>query len=297
MFRSIVSRSRAAEVSFSLEQSKRLHFGLGRAMAKGKMKKSLYCRNSSDFARCSSRSVFAHQGVERNDPGILFLHLLFSRRPSRPKRQIKRRCCWQSGIDAENRKDLDRAWSNFARFQNWIRLRRKLFSASATLISNILRLSQPPDLSCAAELSPDSIPIHQLLGYALLALKFAAEAILIFEVARDPGAFGNQQAAGKRPARWCDGVNLQSALENHPDNPDLLLCAPRRNGCGFAINRQTACGGFKLCASAPQARGQSVVTEEDDSQSGMSNGVALNSAIAWTAWPAPRTSNSASGAC
>ena len=82
-----------------------------------------------------------------------------------------------------------------------------------------------PPLKRAAELSPDSVPIQQLLGYALLTQGYAAEAIPHLEIARDLGALGIAQLENDEPAKAI--VNLQSALESDPDNPDLLFYLSR----------------------------------------------------------------------
>jgi predicted Zn-dependent protease len=101
-------------------------------------------------------------------------------------------------------------------------------------------------LKRAAELSPDSVPIQQLLGYALLAQGYAAEAVAHLEIARDPGALGIALLESDEPAKAM--VNLQSALESDPDNPDLLFYVSR--AATAAASQSTD----KLLAASPTPR-------------------------------------------
>ena len=186
---------------------------------------------------------------------FLFLHLFLQPQAVAPQAADQAKVLLQSGIDAENRKDLDRALVEF----------RKASELDPSSSEALLRLGDAylkkhdaadaiPPLKRAAELSPDSIPIHQLLGYALLALGFAAEAIPHLEVARDPGALGIAQLENDQPAKAM--VNLQSALENDPDNPDLLFYVRRAATAAASQSTDKLLAAFPSSARAHQARGQ-----------------------------------------
>src|SRR5260370_36852701 len=75
-------------------------------------------------------------------------------------------------------------------------------------------------LTHALEVSPDSTPAHQLLGYALLVQGYAAEAIPHLARAQDKTALGIAQIQiGQLPEAV---ANLQAALAAHPNDPDIL---------------------------------------------------------------------------
>jgi tetratricopeptide (TPR) repeat protein len=157
---------------------------------------------------------------------LLFLHLFLQPQAVAPQAADQAKVLLESGIDAENRNDLDRALVEF----------RKAAELDPSSSEVLLRLGDAyikkhdaaeaiAPLKRASELSPGSIPIHQLLGYALLAQGYAAEAIPHLKIADDPGALGIAQLENDEPAKAM--VNLQSALESDPDNPDLLFYVSR----------------------------------------------------------------------
>jgi tetratricopeptide (TPR) repeat protein len=83
-------------------------------------------------------------------------------------------------------------------------------------------------LKHALDLSPDSEPAHQLLGYALLAQGNAAEAIPHLERVQDKTALGIAQIqTGQLPEAV---ANLQAALAAHPNDPDILYYLGRASG-------------------------------------------------------------------
>jgi tetratricopeptide (TPR) repeat protein len=85
-----------------------------------------------------------------------------------------------------------------------------------------------PPLKHALELNADSRSAHQLLGYALLAEGYATEAIPHLEHSPDKTALGiAQMQAGELPAAV---KNLQTALTDHPNDPDILYYLGRASG-------------------------------------------------------------------
>ncbi len=80
----------------------------------------------------------------------------------------------------------------------------------------------------AVKLSPNSVAAHGLLGYALLAHGFAADAIPHLERAGDKGALGVAQL---EIGRLQDAVgNLNAALAERPNDPDLVYYLARASG-------------------------------------------------------------------
>jgi tetratricopeptide (TPR) repeat protein len=186
---------------------------------------------------------------------VLFLHLLLQPQVLAPQAADQAKTLLQSGIDAENRNDLDRALVEF----------RKAAELDPSSSECLLRLGDAymkkheaanaiPPLKRAAELNPDSVPIQQLLGYALLAQGYAAEAIPHIEIAHDPGALGIAQLENDEPAKAM--VNLQSALENDPDNPDLLFYLSRAETAAGSQSTEKLLAVFPNSARAHETRGQ-----------------------------------------
>src|ERR1700746_1090342 len=85
-----------------------------------------------------------------------------------------------------------------------------------------------PPLKQALKLSPELPAAHQLLGYALLSQGYAAEAVSHLQKTDDKAALGIAQLeAGQLPDAV---VNLQAALANRPNDPDLLYYFGRASG-------------------------------------------------------------------
>ncbi len=186
---------------------------------------------------------------------LLLLHLFLHPQAAAPQPAAQAKVLLQSGIDAENRNDIDHALVDF----------RKAAELDTSSSEVLLRLGDAymkkhdaaeaiAPLKRAAALSPDSVPIQQLLGYALLAQGYAAEAIPHLEIAHDPGALGIAQLENDEPAEAM--VNLQSALANDPDNPDLLFYLSRAETAAGSQSTGRLLAAFPNSARAHQTRGQ-----------------------------------------
>jgi tetratricopeptide (TPR) repeat protein len=186
---------------------------------------------------------------------LFFLHLFLQPQLVAAQAADSAKVLLQSGIDAENRNDLDHALIEF----------RKAAELDPSSPEVLLRLGDAyvkkhdaaeaiAPLKRAAELSPDSVPIQQLLGYALLAQGYAAEAVPHLEIAHDPGALGIALLENDEPAKAI--VNLQSALENDPGNPDLLFYVSRAATAAASQSTDKLLAAFPNSARAHQTRGQ-----------------------------------------
>ena len=186
---------------------------------------------------------------------ILLLHLLLQPQAGAPEAAAQAKALLQAGIDAESRNDLNQALVDF----------RQAAELDPSSSEALLRLGDAymkkhqageaiAPLKRAAELSPDSVPAQQLLGYALLTEGYAAEAIPHLEIAHDPGALGIAELENDEPAKAI--VNLQSALESDPNNPDLLFYLARAETAAGSQSTDKLLAVFPNSARAHQARGQ-----------------------------------------
>jgi tetratricopeptide (TPR) repeat protein len=83
-------------------------------------------------------------------------------------------------------------------------------------------------LKKALELNGDSLPAHQLLGYALLTQGYASEAVPHLQRAPDKTALGIAQIQTGQLSEAV--VNLQASLTAHPNDPDILYYLARASG-------------------------------------------------------------------
>jgi tetratricopeptide (TPR) repeat protein len=106
-------------------------------------------------------------------------------------------------------------------------------------------------LKQALKLNPELPAAHQLLGYALLAQGYVAEAVSHLQKTDDKAALGIAQLeAGQLP----DAVaNLQAALANRPNDPDLLYYFGRASGLLSKQSIDTLLANYPDSARAHQA--------------------------------------------
>ena len=135
----------------------------------------------------------------------------------------------QAATEAEKQKQFDRAVAEF----------QKVTDLEPKQPDGFVRLGQAymekhdygaaiPPLKHALELAPDLAAAHHLLGYALLAQGYAAEAIPHLERVQEQTALGIAQIeTGQLPQAV---TNLQAALGKHPNDPDLLYYLGRASG-------------------------------------------------------------------
>jgi tetratricopeptide (TPR) repeat protein len=106
-------------------------------------------------------------------------------------------------------------------------------------------------LKHALELSPDSLPAHQLLGYALLSQGYAGEAIPHLQRAPDKTALGIAQIqTGQLPEAV---ANLQASFAAHPNDPDILYYLSRASGLLAKQSVDTLLAAYPDSARAHQA--------------------------------------------
>jgi tetratricopeptide (TPR) repeat protein len=109
-------------------------------------------------------------------------------------------------------------------------------------------------LKHALKLDQNLAPAHQLLGYALLAQGYAAEAIPHLERVHETGALGIAQVeAGDLPEAV---VNLREALQKQPNDPDLLYYFGRATGLISKQSIDTLLAAYPDSARAHQAMGE-----------------------------------------
>src|SRR5271167_2543028 len=154
---------------------------------------------------------------------LLFLTLFFQA-PASPALQHL-----HAGVEADKSGQLDSA---VAEFQKAIDLDPKLGAAFVDLgqvfIEKREYAAAISPLKHALELNPNIEGAHQLLGYALLAQGYPAEAIPHLEKAHDEDTLGIALLdAGRLPEAL---TVLQKAVARNPDDPDLLYYFGRASG-------------------------------------------------------------------
>ena len=136
---------------------------------------------------------------------------------------------WTAAHRAETQKQFDLAVSEY----------RKVTELEPTFASGFVSLGQGfmeqrdfsaalAPLKHALELDSGLAPAHQLLGYALLAQGYAAEAIPHLDRAHEQAALGIAQV---QTGQFAEAItNLQAALQKRPNDPDLLYYLGRASG-------------------------------------------------------------------
>jgi tetratricopeptide (TPR) repeat protein len=135
----------------------------------------------------------------------------------------------QAGAEAEKKRQFDVA---IVEFREVTQLEPKVAAGFVSLGQAFLENHDfggaIPPLKHALELSPDLVPAHQLLGYALLAQGYAAEAVPHLQKTDDSAALGIAQVEA---GQLSDAVaNLRAALVKRPNDPDLLYYFGRASG-------------------------------------------------------------------
>jgi tetratricopeptide (TPR) repeat protein len=158
----------------------------------------------------------------------------------------------QAGIEADKQRLYDVAIAEF----------RKVTELEPSLAAGFINLgaaymekrdyaSAAATLQHAVELSPGQTEAHQLLGYALLAQGYAAEAIPHLDRAHEQGALGIAQI---ETGQLTEAVaNLQAALAKRPNDPDLLYYLGRASGLLSKQSIDTLQAAYPDSARAHQA--------------------------------------------
>jgi tetratricopeptide (TPR) repeat protein len=158
----------------------------------------------------------------------------------------------QAGIDAEKQQQVDVAITEF----------RKVTELEPTFTEGFVSLGQAymekhdlgsaiAPLKHAVELDPDMSPAHQLLGYALLAQGYAAQAIPHLQKVGDKTGLGIAEIqTGQLPEAI---ANLQAALAERPNDQDLLFYLGRASGLLSKQSIDTLLAAYPDSARAHQA--------------------------------------------
>ncbi len=174
---------------------------------------------------------------------------------------------WNAGRDAEQQKHYDVAAIEY----------RKVTELEPAFAMGFVSLGQASmergnfgdaiaPLKHALELDSSLAAAHQLLGYALLAQGYAAEAIPHLEAAHESGALGIAQL---EVGRFAEAIpNLQAALQKRPNDPDLLYYLGRASGLLSKQSIDTLLAGYPHAARSHQAMAENyfVLHRADEAQ-------------------------------
>jgi tetratricopeptide (TPR) repeat protein len=161
----------------------------------------------------------------------------------------------QTGLDAENRGDLDQAIVAFRKAANLAPSDAAIFFRLGDAYTKKRDYSDAlPPLKRAVELSPDSLPVHQLLGFVLLSEGYASEAIPHLDKVHEYAALGIAQLQAGHPAEAV--ANLQTALQKTPNDPDLLYYLSRASNALSSQSLDKLLADFPRTARGHQALGQ-----------------------------------------
>jgi tetratricopeptide (TPR) repeat protein len=158
----------------------------------------------------------------------------------------------QAGIAADKQQKFDVAITEF----------RKVTELEPTFADGFLGLGQTymekhdfgsaiAALKHALDVDPSLVPAHQLLGYALLTQGYAAEAIPHLQRVNDKTGLGIAEIqTGQLPEAV---ANLQAALTERPNDPDLLYYLGRASGLLSKQSIDTLLAAYPDSARAHQA--------------------------------------------
>jgi tetratricopeptide (TPR) repeat protein len=205
---------------------------------------------------------------------VVWALLLFQTQASAPELPPDARALLQEGAEAENRRDLDTAVTDFRKATEAAPSGAFAFFKLGEAYMNQRNYSAAiPPLKRAVELSPDSLPAHQLLGYALLAEGYASEAIPHLQLVHEYGAIGIAQLQVGQASEAV--ANLQTALAKKPGDPDLLYYLSRAANELSAQAADKLLSEFRSSARGHQALGQSYFAIKDFPDAAAEYGEAL----------------------
>ena len=159
---------------------------------------------------------------------------------------------WEAGRRAESEKHFDLAAGEFRKVtQLEPSFAAGFVSLGQTLMEQRDYAAAVAPLKHALELDSALAPAHQLLGYALLAEGYAAEAIPHLERVHEQGALGIAQL---ETGQFAESItNLQAALQKRPNDPDLLYYLGRASGLLSKQSIDTLLAAYPQSARAYQA--------------------------------------------
>jgi tetratricopeptide (TPR) repeat protein len=155
-------------------------------------------------------------------PALLALFLFAQMSATAPQLSVEAMQHLEAGADAERRQDFETAIAEFRKVTEL----RPADPTGLVRLGNVYMENRQygeaiPPLKKALEQDPDLLVAHRLLGYALLAQGYAAEAIPHLNKVGDIGALG---IAEIQTGQASDAVtNLQAALVKKANDPDLLF--------------------------------------------------------------------------
>ena len=159
---------------------------------------------------------------------------------------------WEAGRRADSEKHFDIAAREYRRVtQLEPNFAAGFVSLGQTLMEQRDYAAAVAPLKHALELDSTLAPAHQLLGYALLAQGYAAEAIPHLERVHEQGALGIAQLETGQLAESI--INLQAALQKRPNDPDLLYYLGRSSGLLSKQSIDTLLAAYPRSARACQA--------------------------------------------
>jgi tetratricopeptide (TPR) repeat protein len=186
---------------------------------------------------------------------VLFVCLFMQAQVTEPARTSEVRDLLRSGLDDETHNNLDEAITAFRKAGDLAPSDALVFFrlGEAYMKKRDYAAAIAP-LKRASELSPDSLPVDQLFGFALLSAGYASEAIPHLDKVHEYGALGIAQLQVGEAAEAV--ANLQKALEKTPNDPDLLYYLSRAANSLSSQSLDKLLSTFPSTARGHQALGQ-----------------------------------------